>query len=374
MTIKLLSTNSALVGGVLGTARNHRNVRNTVSVPVVHVPQIHKVGKRLNEALRPFTSGQWATFPPMITSSTNPKVANVKIDHTVPRAGYVSQSFKINVKQLAQPQVNQGYALASTGRAVETGGFSINISHAGRTHEFNIQVNAGDTNETIQQRLAEAINAANIGVHAKVTTGGNATEPTSKITLFSAKSGVKSAFQVTDTRGNLAETIGIRQIRKPAQNAIFTSGSRVREFQTNTISIGTGTTLNLKGVGETRISIDPDVDRAKSMITEIINSINAGLNLRANLNGVSNEARLVRNIRGALQTFSSDLARVGIHVRRNGDIRIDENALRRSIKSGSIGDVFRSGSPLVNRLQRIADQAMNATAPQMQSHRVNIRL
>ena len=347
----------------VNTSRNNRNVGVNTTVIRTTTPcigtQIRNVGNRMLNAMSEFTSGKWATFPPMISSSTNSGVASVIVDHSVSRSNFMSQSFSVSVKQLARAQVNQGHALPGADRAVETGSFSFTISDGRMNHEFNIEVRAGDTNETIQQRLADAINSSNVGVTASITTGGDATERTTKLTLTSASTGAKSTFRVADIVGNLTQAMGIREVTQTAQNAIFKMGGRVREWSTNTVSLGAGAILNLNGIGKTEISLERDVDRAEAMIMEIINSINAGLRLPFNPNGVGGADRLVRDIRGALNTFSDDLARVGIHVRRNGEIRVDENALRSAIQGGEIGNLFSSGSPFMNRMERIANHAAN---------------
>ena len=373
MTIGNVSANPNLSRGLFGRVSNQWSSNQNFGVSGTSVSaaipntssSIRVAGNRLLNAVRGFTEGNFATFPPMVSSSTNRNVATGAVDHSVSNANFPSQNVTIDVQQLARAQVNQGDALSATDRAVETGRFTIGIFDGERNHEFEIHVRAGDTNETIQRRLAEAINDSNIGVRASVTAttsaaDRNPAERTTRLTLTSAQTGTESAFTVTDIAGNLAETLGIREVTEAAQNAIFSMRpSRVEESQTNNISIGAGVSVNLHGVGQAQISFERDVARADTMVRDIIGAINNILNLPANRNGVAGEDRLVRDMRGALQTFSADLARVGIHVRRNGEISINESALRGAIQSGTIGDLFSSGSPFMNRVGRIANQAAN---------------
>ena len=373
MTFRSISANPNLNrgfwGGINNSWNNNQNFRvsRPSSFPTIHntSSSIRIAGNRLMEALRGFTSGSFATFPPMVSSSTASNVATGAVDHSVRNVNHLSQSLTINVHQLARAQVNQGDAMSSTDRAVDTGRFTVGIFNGETNHEFEIHVRAGDTNETIQRRLADAINESNIGIRATISAGTNATDRnpayrTTRLTLTAAQTGTESAFTVTDISGNLAQALGIREVTETAQNAIFSiRPGRVEESQSNNISIGRGISVNLQGVGQAQISFGRDTERADTMVRNIVGAINNILNLPTSGSGVRGEDRLVRDMRGALQTFSADLARVGIHVRRNGEITINENALRGAIQAGTIGDLFGSDSPFMNRIGRIAHQAAN---------------
>jgi len=85
-----------------------------------------------------------------------------------------NSDFSVEVLQLAQTQRNEGNALNSgtlaTTAGFTTGNHRISINVGERQFDFNFSVNANDTVETVQNRIASAVNARNIGVTASVST------------------------------------------------------------------------------------------------------------------------------------------------------------------------------------------------------------
>ncbi|MCL2217837.1 MAG: hypothetical protein FWB91_12590 [Defluviitaleaceae bacterium] len=328
---------------------------------------IRTAGHRLMEVLR----GLGTTFPPIRAESSSPDVARVTIDNSRLRTTQIPRDMQVEVQQVARAQVNTGDALVRTDREVDTGSFTFEIEADGDTHEFTINIGAADDNLAIQRRMATAINQADIGIRATVATGANAGQQTSTLTLTAAQTGTDNAFTVTDVTGNLAESMGITTTTQESRNAIFAlNNGAVQESQTNNIEIREGITLNLRDVGQTEITFSRDTENAAGRVQDIVSAINSMLNIPASgrATGVRGIDRLNADIRGALHTFSSQLAQSGINVGRRG-LTINEATLGRAIEDGSIGRLFNSGAPFMNRISRIADQAAtsnrftNAPAP-----------
>ena len=329
---------------------------------------IRATGHQLLDALR----GLGATFPPIRTETSDANVASVNIDHSRFRTTQVPNDMTIDVHQRARAQVNAGDALVRTERAVDTGSFTFEIEAGGEAHEFTINVGAADDNIAIQRRIANAINQADIGIRAAVTTGTAAGQQTSTLTLTAAQTGEDNAFTVTDTTGNLAEAMGITTVTQYSLNAMFAiDGGAMQEAQTNNIEIRAGLTLNLHGEGTAEITFVRDTENATGTVQNIVSALNSAFNVptAGRATGVRGVDRFFADIRGMLHTFSNDLARVGINVSRTGRMTVNEATLGRAIDDGSIGRLFNAGSPFMNRLNRIADQAAtsnrfaNAPAP-----------
>jgi flagellar hook-associated protein 2 len=284
------------------------------------------------------------------------------------------QDMELTVQQTAQAQRNEGYTLTADARYVSSGAFSFEIEVGDSTHTFNINVLDSDDNESIQRRMAQAINTRNIGVTASVateTTGtGNNTETTSTLNLTAAQTGTNNAFTVTDVTGNLADAMGVTTVDQEARNAIFSvNGGFERHSQSNEVSLAAGVTATLRYEGTTDISFARPTNEATRAVTDLVNSINSAIS-DTNARDGRGSARFLDDLRGMNRTFAPALARVGISVNNDGRLSIDQDRLSRAAEDGSLARLFENDSfGFGARVGRIAQNAaqsnfyVNAPSP-----------
>jgi flagellar hook-associated protein 2 len=301
--------------------------------------------------------------------SSNNNVATANVDNARVIQSMPPQNMTLDVRQTARGQVNTGSAMNASEQSVDAGNFSFSIEAGGRSHNFTIEVGENDDNETIQNRMAEAINSRNIGVTATVEED----EGASTLSLASSTTGTDSAFTVTDTSGNLAETMGIDTVSREAQNAVFSVNNRLeQESQTNDVSLAAGVTATLQGTGRTNISFERDTEAAVNAARSLVDSINNALGSTNSRDG-RGSARFVNDIQGMNATFSASLERVGINVAGNGRLSIDTERLERAAGDGSLERLLSNqNSGFMARVERIGNNAAHTNQYRNAPEPVNI--
>lgn len=79
-----------------------------------------------------------------------------------------TDSFSIEVKQLACPQVNYGNYLKNNALDFAPGSYSFDLNTVSNSYEFQFNVNEDDTNRSVLAKLAKLINGAGVGLNAKL--------------------------------------------------------------------------------------------------------------------------------------------------------------------------------------------------------------
>ena len=297
------------------------------------------------------------------STTSNDKTATVSFDNAKGAqkslSSMASDPVNLEVKQTALSQTNEGNAMAAKDKAVDAGSYSFAVETGGKTHNFSITVDENDTNASIQEKMAAAINERDIGITASV----NADEKlgTSSLAIAADATGTDAAFEISDVSGDLTSAMGVNEATQEAQNAIYSvNGGGDIESQSNNVSIAEGVTATLNQAGTTEISSERDNKSAMQGVSDLVNSINSALKAANEGDGRGSE-RLARDIQSMNKSYSDSLARVGINVSANGELTIDEKKLEQAAKDGSLDRFFSDSSVGFNaRAERIANNAVNS--------------
>jgi len=319
---------------------------------------IRNAGQNIASAIEELT-GRNTAASTLEGRTNNADAATVRVDNARTIASMPPRDTVIDVQQTAVSQTNTGDALASSARAVDSGAFTFEIEAGGQTHTFNINMLDSDSNASVQQLMARAINSRNIGVTASVATGTEGGTTTSALTLTANRTGTDAAFTVRDVTGNLAESMGVDTVTREARNAVFTvDGGTARTSQSNDISIAAGVTATLQGEGRAEISFGRNAEQAISAARDLVSALNSAMqNTRAGDGRGS--SRFLSDLHGLNRTFESSLARIGIDVQDNGQLSINQSRLEAAAQDGSLGRFFDNASGFAGRVERIAFNATN---------------
>lgn len=279
------------------------------------------------------------------------------------------QNMSVEVIQLAQTQRNEGNALSSNTLA-SSAGFTVgnnqmSVTVGERQFDFNISISATDTVQDVQQRIASAVNARNIGVTASVN--ANQGQGTSALVLQSSESGRNNDdgpnFTVNSSQGNLANLLGAGNITQEAQNAEFrvNRGNLTGALQTsrsNDVSIGSGMRARLNETGTSEVALGRDETGQINAFRHMVNSFNGLVNSARESFGGSN-SRLERELGGLARSSATALRRVGINMGQDGRMTIDEDRMAAAAENGDLErfanrDRVGGNSGFMNRLGRIA--------------------
>lgn len=272
----------------------------------------------------------------------------------------------VKISQIAAGQVNEGTALKS-GALVGQGYHKFAVEAGGVKHEFEINLSSKDTNEDMQNKMAEAINKANIGVTASVSKeNGN-----SSLHIKSNETGdlSRNVFKLTDIAGYAVSKTGANNTTQEAQDAIYSVNGEQKTSHTNEISLGGGLTATLlKASGEeitVRRATVTDADSALKSVKNLVDSYNKLYETAVNNSGDSKAYGLFTQMVGVCKTYSSSLAKVGIGFDKNGRMTIDESKVLAAAEDGSLERFFtenkNSNYGFTNRMSQLADRVNKNT-------------
>lgn len=277
-----------------------------------------------------------------------------------------SNTLPINVKidQVAKAQVNSGNDLSSNGRAVSSGNYRFEVEIGEARHSFGIEVTASDNNKTIQQKMAAAINNRNIGV--KATVKSNTTAGTSSLAIESKTTGTTNTngnpvFTVRDVTGGLAAAMNVTSISQSAQNAVYSvNNGTSRTSTSNEIDLGNGVKATLKGVSNSvQVNFQADTSEAVSAVKGFVKTLNDVLSDAGSDFG-QNSDRLERDLLGMNKTYKSSLEKLGINVKSDGSLSVDEDKLTAAAGDGRLQKFFQSNYGFAKRADGISNNMKNS--------------
>lgn len=272
----------------------------------------------------------------------------------------------VKIDQIAKGQVNEGRGLSKGGLYGSNESMKFEIEHEGKKHAFTVSASATDTNKQVQEKIADAVNSANIGVKASVT---DRAKDNASILTFEAKAeGDTEAakFKVYDISGNAISATGTANATESAQNAIYhVNGGEAKTSTTNDVTIGNGTTVKLREASDEAVTISRRMDTSKAVdkAKEFAESYNDLLSLSYHNDSDKGARRLTSQLASVTKTYSASLSRIGLGVDANGYINVDEKKLEKAANDGSLQKFFNEDSNksfgFTNRMSRVADNVGN---------------
>lgn len=257
----------------------------------------------------------------------------------------------LRVDQLAQAQTNTSDSVKASDKAQADMNFTVS-SLTGTTDVKVSSLNKDGSAKSNYQMLREAadqINGSDSGVKASlVQKDGNVS-----LELSGKETGTMSAFSVS---GELGAASGLDAVGTEAANAKYSvkaDGKTTNyESQSNNVNVDfTRIGVELKGVGETTISADVDVDKVSSALSDLVGAYNSSLKLlNDNYDRGTGVDKQLRNLVMGLGSEQS-LEKLGITVNKDATLKFDKDVLAKSMKEDP--------SFTKNLISGVADKAFN---------------
>lgn len=299
--------------------------------------------------------GSIAGFTKKKAASSNKRVATAKyIGKNVDKATDSEAAEKVPelsifVQNLATPQVNTGNYLNPDGMDLKVGTYSFDLSVGEYAYEFQFNITSGDTNKSIQNKLARLINRSNIGTTAEVVSdkaGNTALQITSEAT---GNTGYRETiFNIShDSNSEAADAVeyfGLGRITSMPKNAHFTINGMERDTVSNTFSVEGKYEVTLNGASETendiaKIGLKPDLDTIMENVSELIDAYNSMVDLAIERSdGSYDSGKLFREVSGMAKTHKYALDSAGFMVDKDGHINIEESLIIQSANEGTLND------------------------------------
>ena len=266
---------------------------------------------------------------------------------------------------------------SETSKVAETTGakFKFEVSIGDETHEISFLIEEDEeiTNQQFQQRMAAAINNADIGINATVTSSGNHSVLNLETKTTGAGEDDQPRFTLNDISGNAVAHTGVNNIVQEGQNAEFTVSptrngageSRISASNSVTIVSGLSVTLVKASKEPVPITLGQDSASMRNGVRNLVNQFNAMIET-ASGNAADRTTRLlISNLGSAARSSRRALGEVGITIRSDGTLSINEAQLTAAAENGALERFFngqqsgRGPNAFVSRVSRIADNVAN---------------
>ena len=281
-------------------------------------------------------------------------------------ASGTSPEFDLKVKQLATPQENLGYFLPDLPATLSPATYSFDIAINDMNYEFQFNINEGDTNRQITERLSRLINNADIGITADVA----ASDSRYALRLTSDATGVPNGktahFQVSDNHtsktAGAVDYLGLNYISHPAGNASFLLNGEERTASSNHFTVGKLFDVQLKAVSPeekpVHIGLKTDTESITDNIVQLVGSYNEFIrNASSYLETQSRSRQLVREFSSIASRYGSSLESMGMHLQEDGILSVNDEVLQQTAsESGNDPSSFNVLKEFSNSLLRKSDQ------------------
>ncbi|ORX22231.1 flagellar hook protein FliD [Thermoanaerobacterium sp. PSU-2] len=267
-------------------------------------------------------------FNQMVATSSDPNSISVSA-----QPGATASTYSVTVNQLAMAQQNNGTSLSSNSvTSLTPGTYSFTAQVGGQQYNISFNVNQGDTNQTVLDNMAQAINSANIGITAIVN--NNPYLGTSQLEINANNTGTNNAFTLTDVSGNAVSYTGANTVTVEATNANYTINGVSGTSQTNTVNVDNNNltmTFN-KTVSNATVTVAPDTQSISDSINNFVNDYNEMLTY-VNQNQQYISPLVASELTQSYEYQASNLQAIGITQNPDMTLSIDQNTLNNAIQN-----------------------------------------
>ncbi|MBR3308012.1 MAG: hypothetical protein IKI75_12265 [Lachnospiraceae bacterium] len=275
--------------------------------------------------------------------SSDPSVAEVRGSLNGSSGSEEPENITLELRQLATPQKNEGRFLPENERDIPPGNYSFDVATGSSKYELQFSIGDGDTNRDIQNRLARLINNFKLGLTAQVEQDGLGN---SALIISSRSVGDRSDsgghFNISDEetsqQAGIVDYLGIRRATEEGADAVYSINDEYFTSPGNEVRINDSYDVRFKEAAPGRpvtIGYKPDVESMKDNIISLAGSYNNFI--RATAEYVDRQPRtnlLVRDMKINSAYYTRALSGMGVSQEEDGTIKVDEEKLAESLKSG----------------------------------------
>ncbi len=250
----------------------------------------------LNSALSTFQSSVEALTLPTDYEVYSASSSSTSVVTAAAVAGSQTGTYNIDVTQLAQPQTLVAAAQASESSDLATGtgtatvtfsfgtttGTGSNTTFTPNDAQASGSITINSSNDTLSG-IANAINAAGVGVSAQIVTTGNAADPYT-LELTGSSTGADESFQISVSGdSNISSLLtyppasgasgGLTQT-SAAQNAELTVNGLAVTSSTNTNTALPGIVLELNQTGTSTVTVSQNISAIETNINNFVSAYN----------------------------------------------------------------------------------------------------
>ncbi|MCI9150070.1 MAG: flagellar filament capping protein FliD [Lachnospiraceae bacterium] len=255
---------------------------------------------------------------------------------------------QIEVRSLAKPQINIGNFLRSNQQSLPADSYAFDLATASASYEFQFTVNDGDSNYTVQSRLANLISNAGIGLSASVIEDPSGRSALRIESLSTGRhSGQDYLFRFgaagSANSAEALETLGIAQISQESENSSFLLNGAPYSSYSNTFSINNVFELELKGVSPedtpATIGFKTNTQAVMENIQTLADAYNSVLDITTRHSASRYlSSKLQHQIGGVAMHYQQELEDIGLSVDEDNYLSIREDTLTSTIEADNASE------------------------------------
>lgn len=254
-----------------------------------------------------------------------------------------TEDFDIEVLNLAKPQINIGNFLKSSQCSLAPDTYSFDLNNSSSGYEFQFTVSSEDTNYTIQNKLANLITNAGIGLTASIIEDESGQ---SALRIESLNTGLAEGenflFKInasgSTNSATALEILGIDHLSQQAESSSFLLNGNQHSSLSNTFSINNVFELQLDSVspeGEpVTIGFKPNAQAIRENIQTLADAYNSIIDTSSRYSMTqSTSQKLHYQISSTARYYQEELEAIGLNMTENGQLSVDSSLLTEVIDS-----------------------------------------
>ncbi|MBO6214295.1 MAG: flagellar capping protein [Lachnospiraceae bacterium] len=274
-----------------------------------------------------------------------------------------SPSFDLGVQKIATPQINTGKFLPQTGHDFEEGSYSFDLDTNSKSFEFQFNVNYGDNNYDVVQRVARLINTSDVGISARVLM--NNRNRTTALEVTSKQTGLAEdedyLFKISSSSSwRELNTLGIDKVSQEPENSAFTLNGSSHSSLSNTFTINQAFEITLKGTTPddkpAHIGFKANTDAIADSVDELLTSFNGFIAVGQKYESGKGHNQLLNELNALSNTFGDALASVGIQKAEDGTLYLDRTTIADSVTGEDAKKAFNILNRFKDSLSREAEK------------------
>lgn len=303
-----------------------------------------------------------------VAYSTNESILSAQYSGNGDEPVSVEDTYDIEVRSLATPQVNLGMYLPKDTRDITPGKYAFDVSVAGQGYEFQYNIYESETNFDIQNKLSRLINNAGIRLSSSVEEDGrgNAALRIESLQMGDHPDETAGAFTISDAADRKVSGsvpyLGIDYVARRATDAeLVINGENVSspsnlflldkhfEIKLNSISPEPGMTAT--------VGVKPDTEAAVENITNLVESYNGFINsMNLYSKDVMHTNNLFSEMNGIVRAYQPELEKMGIQIEAGGTLGMDKDVLTDYMTNSKGNDSIEAIQKFTSSILRKSNQ------------------
>ena len=274
--------------------------------------------------------------------------------------------FKLFVEKLATSQINTGNALKDEPVSLPSGTYSFDVSISNLNYEFQFNINEGETNLDLQEKLSRLINNSNVGLKSEVVNTPEGNVFTLETKLTGIEDDKQLLFTISDDNtsksSGAVEYLGLDNVTQLPDNAKFYLNDEPHVSYTNHFTVAKTFELTLNRAQEIddepiKIGLKADTDSMTENVEKFASGYNNFIKSTSDFLASQPKTSYLLNEMTRISTlYGKDLESVGISFDEKGLMKVDDNMLAENINKSDALESFAGVRKFTNSVLNKANQ------------------